>query len=100
MPVYSKERPELQLESFSSQSVPVDAAGNPGELAAAARGCRSDTMGIWENRPDLDTALPGVDGQRGRTWSRCSTNRGILFRGSRRRAGPEMCHFEPDSYDS
>ena len=45
-----------------SESVPVDAAGNPGELAAAARGS-GRYHGDLGNRPDLDTALPGVDGR-------------------------------------
>ena len=45
-----------------SESVPVDAAGNPGELAAAARGS-GRYHGELGNRPDLDTALPGVDGR-------------------------------------
>lgn len=45
-----------------SESVPVDAAGNPGELAAAARGS-GRYHGDLGNRPDQDTALPGVDGR-------------------------------------
>lgn len=45
-----------------SESVPVDAAGNPGELAGAARGS-GRYHGDLGNRPDLDTALPGVDGR-------------------------------------
>lgn len=45
-----------------SESVPVDAAGNPGELDAAARGS-GRYHGDLGNRPDLDTALPGVDGR-------------------------------------
>ena len=45
-----------------SESVPVDAAGNPGELDTAARGS-GRYHGDLGNRPDLDTALPGVDGR-------------------------------------
>ena len=51
MAVYSKERPGLELESFFSESVPVDAAGNPGELAAAARGS-GRYHGDLGNRPE------------------------------------------------
>lgn len=53
--------PGTGTRELLSESVPVDAAGNPGELAAAARGS-GRYHGDLGNRPDLDTALPGVDG--------------------------------------
>lgn len=45
-----------------SESVPVDEAGNPGELAAAAGRPGDFPMGDRGSRPDMDTAVPGASG--------------------------------------
>ena len=53
--------PGIGVGELLSESVPVDAAGNPGGLAAAAKGS-GRYHGDMGNRPYLDTALSGVDG--------------------------------------
>lgn len=49
-----------------SESVPVDAAGNPGELDTAAGSPgdfqRGDRRGDWGSGSDMDTAVPGTGG--------------------------------------
>lgn len=45
-----------------SEPVPVDEAGNPGELAAAAGRPGDFPMGDRGSRPDMDTAVPGAGG--------------------------------------
>lgn len=45
-----------------SESVPVDAAGNPGELDAVTGRPGDFPMGDRGSRPDMDTAVPGAGG--------------------------------------
>lgn len=45
-----------------SESVPVDAAGNPGELDAVTGRPGDFPMGDRGSRPDMDTAVPGASG--------------------------------------